>query len=104
MKKLDREYQEAIEKVASDLAAGDKSYLRSLELGTGRTFDTGIGLLGCQIIHVPPDSDRPCHSIVVITDRPLRFGFQKRFIAGFHFDEEDAVFPMSDELMAELGD
>lgn len=104
MKKQDRECQEALDKVAFDLAAGDKSYLRSLELGTGRTFETMIGLLSCQIIHLPPDSNRLFHSVVVITYRLLWFGFQRRFIAGFHFGKDDAVFPMSDKLMAEIGD
>ena len=104
MKNTDREYQDAVDKAAADLAAGDKNHLRSLELLSGRTFETTIGPLECGIIHVPPESARPFHSIVVIADRSLLLGFKRRFIAGFHFGQDDAVFPMSDELMAELGD
>jgi hypothetical protein len=104
MKSADRQYQDAVDKAASDLASGDKSHLRNLELLSGRTFETAIGPLECGIIHQHPDSARPFHSIVVISDRPLWFGFKRRFIAGFHFGQDDAVFSMSDELMAELGD
>jgi hypothetical protein len=104
MKNPDRQYQDAVDKAALQLASGDKNDLRNLELLSGRNFDTTIGPLECGIIHQPPDNARPFHSIVVIADRPLWLGFKRRYISGFHFGEDDGVFPMSDELMAELGD
>ena len=104
MKNPDRQYQDAVDKAASDLATGDKSHLRNLELLSGQTFETSIGSLECGIIHQSSDSARPFHSIVVIADRPLWLGFKRRFIAGFHFGQDDVVSPMSNKLMADLAD
>jgi hypothetical protein len=99
-----RRYQDAVDNAAADLAAGDKDHLRNLALLSGGTFETEIGPLECGIIHHHPDADRLFHAIVVIADRPLWLGAQRRFISGFHLSEDDVVSKMSPELMAELGD
>lgn len=103
MKHRDQEYQDAVDKAIAELAASDKDHLRNLELFSSRTFETALGPLECGIVHIPPDNAHPLHSIVVIADRPLLLGLKRRFIAGFHFGQDDAVSPMSNELMTELG-
>ncbi|MCW1926238.1 hypothetical protein OKA05_27015 [Luteolibacter arcticus] len=103
----DTAWQSAIDTIASSLAA-DLPFVRSLEpvhvhvrehTSESLTFTYGI----VRYPRESPDSDH--ESFVVFADRKTFGPFLRRYLAGFQFTEDDdAVHPLLDATLAELGD
>jgi hypothetical protein len=102
--KLDIAYQLALDEI-STMLQGDIDFIRTLEYAWVYTFEYSSKSVSFTygLVRYPPDSGSILDSIVLLTDRPLWLG-QRRFLAGFHLGKDDTVSPMSDELLAEIGD
>ena len=102
--KLDIAYQLALDEISTILQR-DPYFIRSLDYAWVYTFEHFSESVSFTygLVRYPPDAGSTLDSIVLMADRPLRLG-QRRFLAGFHLGQDDTVVPMSDELLADIGD
>ena len=98
MNSSDEEYQVAVETEIKKISSGNLEQLKSLEPLTNHSFsDTDKQYKG-TLIYFPSSIANKNYSVVLKLERKLFVGYRS-FLAGFSFNDEGAVLPISEELL-----